>query len=298
MLAAPSTADALLAYRSHSGMITVARNDGSSPHALTRGQLPSVSPDGRHVTFFTGFSSESDAGTLHVMDRRGRHLRVLARDVYSPGFRMQPLPWSPSSDLVAASSNGRSFGGYVFDLEARKRLFIASDFRFDGATFSPTSPDLIYEDSSTQCDDGGLVLFHIETRKRRKLGCGETVVWGRRGFAFVRGSGVYFASRPGRRARRLVSDGDGVVLPRAWSADGTRLLLYSYTADTPGVRPMFVNLQAGTVQRLDVPFAWITTLSRDGRHVLGRRHGNVIAARDDGRVTVLARNASQPSWNR
>src|SRR5213078_3057466 len=103
-----------------SGKVTVARNDGSARRSLTTGSAPSVSPNGHRITFLTPSSRSCCAGDLHVMDPRGRDRRTLARNVYPPGSRPLPLPWSPNSRWLAEASYYR-FGGYLIDLKTRER---------------------------------------------------------------------------------------------------------------------------------------------------------------------------------
>jgi hypothetical protein len=297
LLVAPGAAHATLVYRSEAGKVTVAHNDGSARHALATGREPSISPDGRRIAYLTRSACRCGAENLHVMSPRGRNRRTLARNVYSPGSRPLPLPWSPNSRRLAAASYYR-FGGYLFDLKTRKRLFVASDFRFDGASFSPSSAEVIYEDSGGNCPaNGRMVLFHIVRRTRRSLGCGEGVVWGARGFAFFRGTGIFFVRKPGQKPRRMLDNAAATLAPLAWSADGNRLLLIRDDPDGITLHPMFFDRRTGMAQTLDASFSSITAISRDGRSALGVSEGNVIAARGDGTTAVLARSASQPAWN-
>jgi hypothetical protein len=297
LLALPASSGAKLAYRNMAGQIVVARDDGSAPKVRARGLQPSVSPNGRRLAWLTGPSQNSAPRVLHVSDVGGAHARVLVRNVYRPGFLPLPLPWAPDSRTLAVSSTFR-FGGYVVDTRTGTRSFVSSDFRFDGATFSPNSSRMIYADSSAGCDNGGIVLFSLRPRRRTSLGCGEGAVWGPKGFAFLRGDWVYFVSRPGRKPRRLISEGDGVVVPVGWSADGQRLLAYEAGATETALHALILDRTTGLTQTVGPAFTNIVAISRDGHRVLGESGGDVVAAGDAGTTTVLAKDASSPSWSR
>jgi hypothetical protein len=298
LLTMPAASPAKLAYRDGAGRVIVARDDGSAPRVVARhGLQPSLAPNGRRLAYFTRASCKCTARVLHVSGSGGRHRHTLARNVYRPGFRRLPLPWAPDSRFLAVSAWYR-FGGYLVDSAKRKRSFVASDFRFDGATFSPTAKRMIYEDSGGRCSDGRIVLLTIASGRRTSLGCGEAVVWGPKGFAYLKGAGVYFARRPGEKPRRLIDEGGAIVAPVAWSADGRRLLLYEAGASETALRALILDRGTGRVKRLDPVFSNIAAISRDGHAVLGVRAGDVVAVRDDGTTTVLAKNASTPSWTR
>jgi Tol biopolymer transport system component len=297
LLAVPAPARAALAYRDAAGDVVVAHDDGSHPRVLARGREPSLSPDGRRLAFLTRSHCGCNAGRLHVIDTRGQHARVLAQSVYSPGFRPLPLPWSPDSTRIAAAAYSQ-FGGYVFDLRRRRRHFVPSDFRLDGATFSPDSTRMIYEDSGGTCREGRMVLLELASWRRTSLGCGEGAVWGRRGFAFLRGRGLYFVTRPGQKKQLLMADDSGGLVPIGWSNDGYRLLVIRPDPSTSALHALILDRRTGMTQTLSTSFTAISAISRNGRDVLGETDGNVVAGADDGTTKVLARNAGSPTWNR
>jgi hypothetical protein len=298
LLALPGSAGAKLTYRDAAGKVVVARDDGSSPKVLAaRGFLPTLSPNGRRVAYLTPGPCKCAARTLHVSDADGRNDRVLARKVYRPGFLRLPLPWAPDSRHIAVSGYYR-FGGYLVDAKTRRSSFVRSEFRFDGATFSPSSRRMIYADSGGTCENGRIVLFSLRERRRTSLGCGEGAVWGPKAFAFLRDGWVYAARRPGSKPRRLIEQGDAATVPVAWSADGERLLLAQASRTETTSHALIVDRTTGAAQTLGPAFTNITAISRDGHTVLGVSGGDVVAADDDGTTSVIAKNASSPSWNR
>ena len=298
LLAVPGSAGAKLTYLDAAGRVVVARDDGSAPKVVAaRGFLPTLSPHGRRVAYLTPGSCKCAARTLHVSKADGRNDHVLVRKVYRPGFLRLPLPWAPDSRHIAVSGYYR-FGGYVVDAKTRRRAFVRSEFRFDGATFSPSSHRMIYADSGGSCENGRIVLFSLRERRRTSLGCGDGAVWGPKAFAFLRGKWVYVATRPGSKPHRLIEQGDGATLPVAWSADGEHLLLARAGATETTSHALIVDRTTGAAQTLEPAFTNITAISRDGHAVLGESGGDVVTAGDDGTTSVLVKNASSPSWSR
>jgi hypothetical protein len=54
----------------------------------------------------------------------------------------------------------------------------------------------------------------------------------------------------------------------------------------------------GEPQTLDVPFTKVAGISRGGNRALGLVDRDVVVARRDGSMRVVARDAAFPSWTR
>lgn len=156
-------------------------------------------------------------------------------------------------------------------------------------------------------EDGGLrsnSLILVRSGRRGVktiVGDGYSPVWGRGGIAFVRkGAGepqLLLLSRLGRRPYRLLTNGDGVLYPVGWSADGRRLLVAQGT-NPQIVHALLLTPGSRTVQTLPPALYAVEALSHDGRLVLGEMGGNVVSVNIDGTVSVLAHDATVPSWTR
>jgi hypothetical protein len=299
-LALPAPAGALLAYRDVDEHVVIAHDDGSAPQVVAEyGDHVSVSPDGRRLAYLSNANCGCSGSALHVTDALGRHDRVLARNVERPGGHWLPLPWSPDSRRVVVADENRG-RGYVVEVKSGRRRSVRGPFFFEGATFSPSSRQLIIE--TDRAFDGGIFLTSLRTRRRTLLGRGRYVVWGRRGFAFITDKGVYFERRPHRKPRRLFSARHATLVPVAWSANGQRLLLSRAIGARPGFHAQIYDRRTGTTHTLRPTFLDIEAISRDGHTVLGNAemggYRAIVAAGDDGTTTVLAMDGSYPSWSR
>lgn len=264
--------------------IVVARDDGSGGRVVAHGTSPVVSPDGSRIAFETG-------GDLYVVSSRGGAPKLLRRHVFSP-IAYAPVTWASGSRRLVTGDRDHP-SAVLVDVVRDRRRNVALDgvLGYGGASFSPDARRLIIDNAYERGDE--LREYRSSGRDLGHVVDGSDPVWGKRGVAFARTKKVYFRTALHSKSR-LVARAMGARMELVgWSRDGRTLLAADRTADRR--RAVLVRPAAGVV-RLSQPFSLITALSRSGRQVLGEADGNVIVARLDGTVSVLARGARSPSW--
>jgi Tol biopolymer transport system component len=325
----PAPAHATLVYSKnpiHSS-VWVAADDGSGARRLASGSAPRISPDGLTVAFSVVGDQRSYRPDLMLVPADGsappRVLSKAWRDTFT-------FAWSPDSKTIATVV-GPEIGTkrlVLIDVATGAQRTVARG-EFGGVSFSPAGDQIVYS-RALQTDRypprsdvyraalaGGAPVRL--TRDRRSL----SPLWGPTGkVVFVKlvdakrrkyapRNELYLMSTDGTGARRLTTTRVGQLLqgltPTEWSADGTRLLAefggqdtsYAETVNpvTGAHRPVVRPAEDGFVG---------TDLTADGSTILGATGGYEPQTKHDvvaipyagGRMTVLARNALEPDWNR
>ncbi len=326
-LALPALAHATLVYQSglNKSYIWTSNDDGSGARRLTAGALPHLSPDGQAVTFITGI--DGDNPSLREMPVAGGPAKtILTR------WRYGVFAWSPDSRYIAAQSGPLNGAQRIvlIDRTTGTSRTVATGF-FSGASFSPTSDQLIYARVSSDrviFPRSNLVIAPVAGGVSHTLtsdGHSLYPVWGPSQIAYVRYSrptgrhrhedgpkyNLWLISPDGSGRHQLTHDRVPFLLtglvPTAWSANGTRLLTQFGGQDT--TYAVTVNPATGRERIVGKASQGIvgTGLSRDGSTILGYTGGaaeepnleNVITAPYIGGATkVVKRHAFSPDWNR
>ncbi len=295
----PAPASALVVFeRPASREIVAVHDDGSSARVVAHGYGAVVSPDGRRVAYM-GVQGGQPSGQARLVGTRGGRSRLLARDATTGAY------WSPNGRYVVVGrhvDNARLIvdGAWLNDVVHRRRRYVDLIGNFSRAGFSPNSAIALIAYDAVDVEN--TLELRIGHRGVRDVDAPTLPLWGRRGLAYYQDNGdryasatyseVIFARRLGGRTRLLAGTG---AFPVAWSADGTRLLVEEATR-TVLFRAVLFSPATGTQQTLATPLSTISALSRDGRHVLGHLHGNVVSEGLDGKIKILAHHAANPSW--
>ena len=203
------------------GRILVAADDGSGARVLARGWSSYMSPDGARVAVLTD-------GALELYATTGGPALWATHDL-----ACGPVEWAPDASKLACVTAGESL--VLLDAATGAIDTLASG-SYLGMSFSPDSNRLAYVDVLDASGRGTLNVLDLSTRAITRLrGSAILPVWGPETIAFGLASGgrnprfdVAVVRPDGTGFRRLTryradSSHRGLV-PRAWSADGRRLL--------------------------------------------------------------------------
>jgi WD40 repeat protein len=311
LLVTASPAQAVLVYqRPSSGRLVAARDNGNHAHVIARPRgrvvASAVSPNGRWVVYVvqdSALNADSDSGPAYIVSTTGGRVRLLAaNDVQVLTSYPSSIAWSPDSRYVAlgAAIDRRVV---VIDVRSGKRRSIPlTDNLFDGASFSPSSTQLVVASGGSSPDSSAeLDVVRLRTLEQNGLGSGGLPEWGRRGLAYQNDEGLELIARPGGTPRTLAPASEGFIYPIAWSRDGKRLLALKAGGSGAGLaedRALLLAPATRSQAMLPQVFAEIDALSHDGRDVLGIVDHDVVDAHADGTTHVFARDARSPSWNR
>lgn len=336
LLAFPVAAQATLAYvtdakvqgRASSIHVTpskvvIAADDGSNPQVVEMGNNPRVSPDGLSVAYL--HEGGGHAQELKLALAAGGPLRTLM-----VGFREAfYLAWSPDSSTIAALRGpelGKRKLVLINALTGAQRV-VAQGF-FSGFSFSPNGSELAYAKAGKEKYPPRSDVFRISTSGGKAVRIthdhnSSDPLWGPNNkIVFVKTvegkkrkygpkNELFLMNPQGKGVKRLTHTKVDPLLqglfPTDWSANGKRLLAEFEGQDTSyavavnpttgAQRPLLKAAESGFVG---------TALSADGKTVLGYEGGfdpgnkHVVATvpYGGGKPTVLAKNASEPSWSR
>jgi hypothetical protein len=338
--AAPEPVERHLVYeRADDDSIWIAAVDGGNPRPLgVRGHEPTISPDGKWVTYsgrcVAGDTSACD--TLYVVSTSGEDKPRRLSTIVS-GYA---VAWLPDSKRVVGSSR---FKLLSIEISSGKAAEIAVG-KFSGWSISPDGEHVVFSRAGGR-DDTSMTGFAVDLfvsdidggEAKRITDSGDAVnpVWGPKSIAFSKlisclppssddpaikgcknntwGRHELWAVQPdGSQLRpiaapvpdRFQMSGCVGMSPVDWSEDGTSLLAAwecEFSAD-----PVAVNVAAGEMRQLGSGIA--VSLSDDGRFALvdgsvgaeptfGTQQVLIYPFRG-GKPDIVARLASQPSWNR
>jgi len=316
-------AGATLTATTATGKIVIARGDGSGRRVLTSGGLwwSRVSPDGSQVA----------VTKYDVVNYRWVNFRV-ELIASSGGAPTHVIPincslfyWSPDSTKLACVAYRGARGRLVVIDAATAAVTTLATGVFDGqVSFSPDSKQLAYVQTTSKYynANGKLKVIDLATRAITTLRASGAAspVWGSTAIAFstVKKRG---ARRFTFNAAVIQPDGKGFrrltrfratrelygLLPRAWSADGTRLLAGLAGLDAWTYREAYAVDPIHGGSRLIAHSVSPAALSRDGRYVIGQTGdaestglagSNIVRVPwRGGRRHVLVRHAVEPSFN-
>ena len=292
LLAAPPAAAVLVYQRPSSKQIVAARNDGSAPRVIAHGRTPVVAPNGEDVGFIKLVPGEEIV--LRLVDIEGEHRRLVAHQVYAP-LPWAPFAWSPNSRRIAVGLS--SLQALLVDIGSGQRR--KTETNLGKSSFSPDSRGALLEDVSPGQED---MYFASFAHGIERVLHGALPTWGSKGIAFSTDAGVWFKRDLNAQRRSLRKRKTPILYTVDWSADGNTLLLaegQQDRLDLPGVlHPVLINRETATARKLPQQLSFIEAISKDGKAVLGEQNGNVVVARADGSLRVLATGATTPSWTK
>ena len=296
-----------------------ARDDGSGRvKVATGGYNPKVAPDGRRIAYLIG----ARTATLKVKPAAGGSAITVAKNVWY----YENVEWAPDSVRIGVIT-GPENGPYqlkVCDVDARRCRTVAKGY-FSGLSFAPSGEGIAFARafSNSYPSRANLYTARLDGGTPHKLtsdGKAGFPVWGPDAIAFDRGQtaprrgdydklDIYTITPDGGTIKRLTTTRPPFLLaglqPLAWSDDGKRLAAQYTGQDT--AEAWRVNATTGKAADATGGFDGIVGwgLSHDGSTLLATTgyfddpKGNVVAvAWSGGAQTVLAKDATQPSWNR
>ena len=333
-LIAPAASQATLVFTRNPlhPVVFAANNDGSGAHRIGSGSNPRVSPDGQTVAFYR-LGDDSESSELLVAPASGGPARPLASGWQDPFV----FAWSPDSTTIAVLL-GPEIGAQrltTIDVASGERRTIAGGY-FAGVSFSPQGNELVYAQAARESlpsssdvyriellPPGAVSVAAIEPRRLTDDHRSSSPLWGPNGtIVFVKHLGekrrkygpkndLFLMNTNGNQVKRLTSTKVGPLLsglsPTEWSANGKHLLTEFGGQDTSYA--MTVNPKTGAERALtkqrEVGFVG-TAISSNGKLVLGSLggfepgpgHKVVSIPYAGGKPKVLAKNASEPDWNR
>ncbi len=304
------------------GKIVIAQSDGSGRRVLTRAWLSSVSPDGARVAVI-------DYDVINYRAKNWR-LELFASAGGAPthviSINCSLLYWSPdSTKLACVSYRGKSGRLLVIDAVTGVTTALATGVFDTQVSFSPDSTRLAYVQTTSNYynSNGKLKVIDLATRAITTVRArgAASPAWGPTAIAFstVRKRG---ARRFTFNAALIQPDGKGFrqltrfhptaelygLLPRAWSADGTRLLAGLAGLDAWVYREAYAVDPIHGGSRLIAHSLSPAAFSRDGRYVIGQTGdaettglagSNIVRVpwARGGRRHILLRHAVEPSFN-
>lgn len=332
LLASPVAAQATLSFTRNSfhPAVFAANDDGSAAHKIGNGSDPRVSPDGLSVAFL--HEGAKHAQELQVVPAAGGPARTLMVNFREPFY----LAWSPNSATIAALKGGELGKRklVLIEIATGAQRVVAQGF-FSGFSFSPDGSELVYAKAGSEKYPPRSDLFRVQflppgvvsvaAEKTVRLTSDHRSsypLWGPQKIVFAKDveakkrkygpkNELYLMSSSGKGLKRLTHTEVPPLLqglfPTDWSANGSRLL-----AEFEGQDVSFavgVNPRTGAQKLVDKDgeqgFVG-TAISNDGKTVLGYtggfdpsfKHKVVSIPYGGGKPTLLAKNASEPSWSR
>lgn len=293
----------------YNSRVFAASNDGTASRRIARGYWPQISHDGRRVAYFVASRSRG-VDDLYTVGVRGRHRRLVVRDVSSQGG----IAWSPDDRYVVVGS-GYSYGILLVDVRRRVSHEIQTG-DFGGASFAPDGGRFAVENEPASHGASWLTMVDVRSHHQHPLSGGEYgPVWGPPGLAFAHDNDPYdpedpaFQQHPpppdtsvllreswGGHLRTLLHE-RADLRPIDWSANGHRLLIAELRPRL-GEDALVLQLKARALRRIPCWLSAIDELSKNGREVLGEAEGAVVGLGWDGKAKVLARDATHASWTK
>jgi Tol biopolymer transport system component len=333
-LFAPASSQATLVFTRNplNPAVFAAKDNGSAARRVGPGSNPRVSPDGKTIVFYRS-GKDSQPAALMVAAGGGAP-KKLASGWQDPFV----FAWSPDSARIAVLLGPEIGAQRLttIDIASGNRQTIASGF-FSGASFSPQgSEQLVYARAASESFPPRSDVYRIDilppgavgvaapqpqqlTSDHRSLsplwGPSNRIVFvkqlGEKSRKFGPKNDLFLMKIDGSEVKRLTHTKVGPLLsglsPTEWSANGRRLLTEFGGQDTSYA--VTVNPKTGAERALtkerEVGFVG-TAISFNGKLVLGSiggfepgpGHRVVSIPCTGGKPRVLARNASEPDWNR
>jgi hypothetical protein len=306
-------------------VVFIAQDNGSGAHRLAAGADPRITPNGATVVYLRVNDAASYTQEMMVVPASGGTPRKLAgnwRDPYLFAFS----PDSTEAAVVLGPEVGVD-SLVVIDLATGAQRKLASGY-FSGVSFSPNGSELVYGRAGSERYPANSEIYRVAvsggapvelTHDHRSL----SPVWSPTGeIAFVKQldasqrqygpkNEIYLMNDEGGEVQRLTHTNVAALLqgltPIEFSANGRHLLTEFGGEDTSYA--VTVNPMTGAERRPakgNAGYGFIgNALSADGSTILGttggfepsRNHNVVTVPYSGGAITVLVRNAYEPSWN-
>lgn len=334
-LVVPATSQATLVFTRNplNPAVFVAKDDGSAARRVGLGSNPRVSPDGKSIVFYRSGKGNQPAA-LMVAAASGGAPKKLASGWQNPFV----FAWSEDSARIAVLLGPEVGAQRLttIDLAPGTQQTIASGY-FSGVSFAPGgSEQLVYARAESESFPQRSDVFRIDLLPPGAVGVAApqpqqltndhrsfSPLWGPSNrIVFVKQLGakqrkygpkndLFLMKLDGTEVKRLTHTKVGPLLsglsPTEWSANGRRLLAEFGGQDTSyavAVNPRTGSERALTRER-EVGFVG-TAISFNGKVVLGSLggfepgpgHKVVSIPYTGGKPRVLAKNASEPDWNR
>jgi hypothetical protein len=297
---------AALVYQAAGQQVIAAADDGSQARTLAHGIDPTVSPNGRWVTYVT-----RDRKRVVLVPFGGGARRVIARLRHGESLNETRggTAWSRDSKLVATTAIGQRL--IVYDLAtgaSRTRVSETPDLA--EPAFSPSGKRVAY----TQLLDVSGFLGWVTARgarngtmlKFRNGGprMGTTPVWGPRGVAMhefdgnrydngILNSFVFVSDSTGRRGHRLPGSKD--CFPVAWVSSD--VLLAERALPTNRVQPVYLGIDRQPVAALPDSFSWVGAMSADHESILALDGDSILRVKLKTGASQLLGHGVAPSWS-
>lgn len=334
-LVVPATSQATLAFTRNplNPAVFVAKDDGSSARRVGLGSSPRVSPDGKTIVFYRSGKGRQPAA-LMVAAASGGAPKKLAAGWQDPFV----FAWSEDSARIAVLLGPEIGTQRLttIDLATGTQQIIAGGY-FSGVSFAPGgSEQLVYGRAPRESFPLRSDVYRIDLLPPGAVGVAapqpqrltsdhrsSSPLWGPSNrIVFVKQLGqkqrqygpkndLFLMKTDGSEVRRLTRTKVGPLLfgltPTEWSGNGRRLLAEFGGQDTSYA--VAVNPKTGSERPLtkerEVGFVG-TAISLNGKVVLGSvggfepgpGHKVVSIPYTGGKPRVLAKNASEPDWNR
>lgn len=331
LLAFPVAAQATLAYVRNPvhPTVFVANDDGSAPRKIGLGSNPHVAPTPEGPALAYLHEGPKNAQELRLVVIQSE-FTTARKSTLMLGFREPSyLAWSPDAGTIAALK-GPELGKrklVLIDVLTGAQRVVAQGF-FSGFSFSPDGSELVYSCAEKEMFPPRSDVFRVSNSGGKPVRIthnhnSSNPLWGPNDkIAFVKTvegkkrkygpkNELFLMNPQGRGVRRLTHTMVDPLLqglfPTDWSASGRRLLTEFEGQDTSyavAVNPK-TGAQHPLVRAEESGFVG-TDLSADGKTVLGyeggfdpsNQHNVVTIPYGGGTPTVLAENASEPSWSR
>jgi Tol biopolymer transport system component len=298
--------------------IWIANANGQHARALTRGGGPTVSPNGRWITYWRSFAASYGA-PLYLLDRKTGETRIIRRHVYSP------VLWASDSRKLAlniAVGTGLKTKVELVDPNTgRGDVVVTGDI--GGFALSRDGRWVAYDAVANESRNYPAIdLFAIRSTGGKSIrltedGLSRDPVWGAKSISYVRMTekhtwptevwGLRFTGEKNPSSRRL-SDHVGSFTPGAhwepidWWPDG-RHLLVGVNPDQHGYYA-FYKLDTVTRRLREIvktkDLMMSAQLSRDGKLALITYGDGSIAIvlTSNGRVVRHVGRGDSAVWNR
>jgi hypothetical protein len=304
--AAPS--HAALVYQASGRRVIAAQDDGSEARVLAHGVRPTVSPNGRWVTYVS-----SDQRRVMLMPFAGGQRRVIAsgRHNYNVADGVASTSWSHDSKLVATTEVGwRLVVRDVTTGVSRTRKVFDNAANLGAPSFSPSGRRVAY---SQFLDVSGYIGW-VTTRGPRRSATltfgrggprmGTNPVWGPRGIALWEFDGdrydvgslssfVFVSDSTGRHGDRLPGSSD--CLPLAWV--GPDVLFAARIDSSNREQPVYLAINRQPVAALPDSYSRIAALAADHQSFIALDGDAIVRVNLTTGARQLLGHGTNPSWS-
>jgi hypothetical protein len=301
----------------HNPSVWIADGGGMNARLLTQGGGPTVSPDGRWITFWRDFTRPFGS-PLYLLDRRTGEMRIVRRHVYGP------VLWGQDSREIilhlAAGSSSVTRIESIDPVNLRSHVIVSGKIGND-MSVSPDGQWVAYDAIVGRSPNSQTDLFAVpigggKPRRLTSDGLSSNPVWGSGIIAYQRMTkpdtwptevwGLRFGKRKARPRRLGIAvhpfTPGGHWEPIAWWPDGRHLLI-GMNPDQHGFLG-FYDLNVNTRRMREIveskDLMMSAQLSRSGRAALISYGGGftAIVSTSSGRILRRVGAGDSAVWNR